>query len=219
MNDSFVFYSKSSNKEPGKYSGKGWSEHVGNEKKYKNLSKIHDWRKKLSNMYVCPFKLDGHTWNSVEHYFHSVKYRNKHDNYYRTFSTKGGKQWSLDPFKSKQAGKAGRLSKAGRVYRNAKLGVPTDVSMHDNFYSDNIHWKAMTLALLAKFTQCPTLKNLLLSTRDAELYHLVTERGKKSQLQRWDHLERIRFCIRKYEDYDLSVVSNLPKDLINNVLK
>jgi hypothetical protein len=138
---------------------------------------------------------------------------NKHNNHYIRFSTKGREQWSLDPFKSKQAGKT------GRVYKNAKLGVPTDVSMRENFYSDKIHRKAMTLALFAKFTQSPELETLLLSTKDGELYHLVTQRGKKSKLQRWDHLETIRFCIREYTDYDLSVVSNLPADIIGEVLE
>jgi hypothetical protein len=45
MNCSFVFYSKSSDKAPDKYNGKGWSER-------KNIVKKYDWRKKLSNMYT-----------------------------------------------------------------------------------------------------------------------------------------------------------------------
>jgi len=33
-------------------------------------------RKMLSNFYVSPFILDENTWNSVEHFFHVVKFRN-----------------------------------------------------------------------------------------------------------------------------------------------
>ena len=219
MKDRFVFYSKSADKKPGEYKGKGWSEYTQNSKKiYRELSKVKDWRKQLSNMYICPFKLDGNEWNTVEHFFHAAKFRNKYPSYYKTFTINGKRQWSQDPFKSKQAGKAGRLSKAGRVYRNSKLGVPTNVKMRKDFYDRNIYRKAMILALCAKFTQCPELKLILLLTGDAELYHIITERGKKSRLERWGFLENIRECIRQYNNYDLSKITNFPSAMITKVL-
>jgi predicted NAD-dependent protein-ADP-ribosyltransferase YbiA (DUF1768 family) len=216
MKDSLIFYSKSPDKPPGKYKGEGWSEYVNDKNKYKSLSEIPDWRKKLSNMYVSEFKLDEQTWCSVEHFFHACKYRDKYNDYYKTFTVNGGKQWSQDPFKSKQAGKAGRLSKAGKVYTNSKMGVPTNVKMREDFYDRNIHLVAMTLALLSKFTQSSDLLILLLETKDAELYHLVTERGKKSTLQRWDHLEKIRYCIKKY---NISILSDIHIELVDKILK
>ncbi len=99
------------------------------------------------------------------------------------------------------------------------MGVPKNVKMREDFYDRNIHWNAMKLALLAKFTQSPELLRLLLETKDAELYHLVTTRGQKSVLQRWDHLEKIRYCIKKYKKYNLSVLSDIPVELINKMLK
>ena len=69
--DILQFYSKSADK----YPGKGNGEYVKNPEDYKELSKIKDWRKMLSNFYVMPFELDGNIWNSVEHFYHACKFR------------------------------------------------------------------------------------------------------------------------------------------------
>jgi hypothetical protein len=77
----------------------------------------------------------------------------------------------------------------------------------------------MTIALFAKFAQNPILQNALLETQDAELYHLITQRGKPSSLELWDHLICVRKCIRKFKDiYDLSEVSKFPPELIDEIL-
>ena len=68
MKDILVFYSKSPDKPPGSYKGTEWSEHVNDKNKYMTLNSIQDWRKKLSNMYISDFTLDGEKWNSVENY-------------------------------------------------------------------------------------------------------------------------------------------------------
>ena len=80
MKDTFVFYSKSADNKPGKNKGSGWLENVENENKYNKLDKIKDWRKMLSNFYISPFILDGKEWNSVEHFFHAVKFRDVKNN-------------------------------------------------------------------------------------------------------------------------------------------
>nr|QBK87041.1 MAG: dual specificity phosphatase [Marseillevirus LCMAC103] len=220
-NDRFVFYSKSSNVKPGAYKGVHWSENVSDAAAYAELAKIHDWRKKLSNFHVAPFVLDEEKWSSVEHFFHAAKYRGRFPRYYATFAADGGKPWSTDPKASKQAGKAGRVSKAGRVFR-ATIGgapVPTDVKMRNDFYSAGLDRAAMKLALLAKFAQNSDLKVLLLATGTADLYHLVTQRGQKSHLQFWDHLMTIRHCIRKYDSrLDIARVSAMSTKQVDQFL-
>ena len=101
--DKFIFYNKSASKPP----GKGTGEYASNFSKYENLSKIKDWRKMLSNFYISPFILDGEEWNSVEHFFHAVKFRDdkkkgKNYEFYKTFTLKSASPWSLDPVSAKQ---------------------------------------------------------------------------------------------------------------------
>ena len=215
--DVLIFYSKSADVKPGKGKGSGWSEKA-DPQNYKELDGITDWRKMFSNMYICPFKLGGYTWNTVEHFYHAIKYKGKYDDYYKTFTIESKSPWSLNPFDAKNAGKTGRVSeKTGNVYTNSKLGVPTNVKMRPDFY-DGIGWRAMKLALMAKFTQCEELTRALLATGNTQLYHLVTERGKKSHLQRWDHLEEIRDCIRKYNGVNMAdVLSDTDDEYINKI--
>jgi hypothetical protein len=52
--------------------------------------------------------------------------------------------------------------------------------------------KIMTDITYTKTDQCEELKKLLQLTKKAELWHLVTQRGQKSRLIRFTHLEDIR---------------------------
>jgi predicted NAD-dependent protein-ADP-ribosyltransferase YbiA (DUF1768 family) len=228
MKDMFVFYSKSTDGKPGKNKGVGWTEYIEDESMYKDLEKIKEWRKTLSNFYESPFILDDKEWNTVEHYFHAVKFRdlstdkkNKNYNFYKTFALNSKSPWSVEPNLAKQAGKAGRVSKNGKVY-DKKIGnekIPKDVKLRSDFY-EGIDKKTMTIAFLAKFTQNPILEDILLKTGNAELYHIITERGKTSKLQLWDHLMRVRECIRKFKDiYVLSELSKLSPEIIDKILR
>lgn len=71
MNTKFIFYSKSADKPP----GKGIHEHLNSKDTYIELSKIKDWRKQLSNIYIyiSPIEIDGEIYNSVEHFFSCCK--------------------------------------------------------------------------------------------------------------------------------------------------
>jgi len=222
--DKFYFYSKSANSKP----GKGSNESLVNPKdpsKYSKLENIKDWRKMLSNFYISPFVLDDETWNSVEHFFHAIKFRDsKRDgrnyDFYKTFAIDSGSPWSLEPVSAKQAGKAGRISKTtGKVYTK-KFGdtkIPTDVSIRPDFYSVGIDRKLQTIAFLAKFTQNEELKNMLLATNDAELWHYV---GRGAENQLWTNLMKVRDCIRIYDKlYNLSEVSKFPSDIVSRILE
>ncbi len=224
MSDRFFFYSKSSDKVP----GKGTNEYVGFIDNYSELSKNKDWRKHLSNFYVSPFILDGEEWNSLEHWYHASKFRDNKKpgpnyNYYKTFTTNGGKSWSLGGGDDAwYAGQAGKPRKSGKIDRKSKNGekLPENVTMIKNFTDgDNgkpltIARKAMTLGFLAKFTQNPLLKKILLETKDAELWHIVS----RSEPELWDHLMQVRECIKKYDGiYDLSILSKLPEDIVSEI--
>lgn len=222
MRDKFVFYSKSADKKP----GFGTGEEKNTNTDYSELAKIKDWRKVLSNFYVSPFILDDNSWNSVEHFFHAVKFRNKKNpsknyDYYKTFTLDNDSPWSIDPLLAKQAGKAGRVSDiTGKVF-DKKIGdvkVPKDVKMREDFYSKGISSKLQKLAFLAKFTQNPELKKVLLSTKDAELWHFTGRGGKGNILM--EELMITRDCIKKYDNIcDLGEISKFSTDIISKVLR
>jgi predicted NAD-dependent protein-ADP-ribosyltransferase YbiA (DUF1768 family) len=226
LKDKFVFYSKSPNKKPGDYKGHDWHEYVKDPKQYSELEK-NDWRKMLSNFYESPFILDDRVWNSVEHFFHAVKFRDLTNNknnpnykFYETFSLNSEKPWSKDPALSKMAGKAGRISAGGKIYDKKIEGekIPKDVFLRSDFYK-GIDKTAMKLGFFAKFTQNKELKKVLLATKDAELYHLVTQRGKNSKLELWEDLMIVRECIKKFDNvYDLSEISEFSSDIVDKFL-
>lgn len=68
----FRFYSGSADNEP----GCGFEEVLSKYDNFSKLSKITNWRRKLSNFYECNFVCDGGLmWKSVEHYYqcHKIK--------------------------------------------------------------------------------------------------------------------------------------------------
>jgi len=216
--DTLQFYSKSADKFPGKGNG----EYVKNPQEYKELSKIKDWRKMLSNFYVSPFEIDNHIWNSVEHFYHANKFRDYKNsinyNYYLTFTKNGGKPWSdAGGPEAWAAGQAGKVNTKG-IVPDKKVGgekLPKDVTMLP--YFDSIREKVMTLGFFAKFTQNEELKNMLLNTNDAELWHFLTK-GRPKQL--WKNLMIVRECIRKYDDlYDLKNISKFSSEKISDIFK
>ena len=172
----FVFYSKSSDKKP----GKGKHEKIPKEKEgdYSELSKVKDWRRVLSNFYVVvkPFELDGHTWNSVEHYYQASKFKNytegsdKHD-FYLKFTAESNSEISKDPDKAK---KYGGKNKTGK-YR------PKNILMDEDFFTGK-HKKFMEEGQRAKYTQDEHSQKVLLLTKNAKLLHLMKVRGAPSQL-------------------------------------
>lgn len=212
----FVYYSKSANVKPGKGSGEYLN--IGDD--FTELSPIKDWRKMLSNFYISPFIVDNNDWNSVEHFFHAVKFRNgKNYDYYKTFALSGNRPWSIDPIYAKQAGKAGRVSGVtGKIY-DKKIGdykIPKDVTLRTDFYTNKIDKKSESIAFLVKFTQNEELKNMLLATGDAELFHYVG-RGKPNLHMK--NLMKVRECIRKYDNvYDLKEMSKFSTEIVTKFL-
>jgi predicted NAD-dependent protein-ADP-ribosyltransferase YbiA (DUF1768 family) len=219
-NTKFLFYSKSANVK----AGYGTGEIININDDYTELNSINNWRKMLSNFYISPFEIDDNVWNSVEHFFHAIKFRNgkkisKNYDYYKTFTSTGNVPWSENSYYAKQAGKAGRISQTtGKMYSKKieNYKIPLDVSMRPDFYSNHINKKLETIAFLAKFTQNEDLKRMLLATKDAELWHFVG-RGHPNILM--ENLMIVRNCIRKMDKkYDLNNISRLSTNIVSKVL-
>ena len=229
MADKFFFYSKSADAAPGKGGGKGtrFQEQLNSKTDYTELSKIKNWRKALSNFHVAPFILDGNEWNSVEHFFHAVKFRNnkipsKSYDYYKTFTLNSGSPWATDPVLAKQAGKAGRVSGKTGIYKK-KIGnveIPKDITMRPDFYTSKVDSRLQKLAFLAKFTQNENLKRLLLATGDAELWHYTGTRGGGEGMILFDELMIVRDCIRKFDKkINLGELSKFTSAIITRMLE
>tara|TARA_B100000902_G_scaffold399910_2_gene473550 strand:+ start:8746 stop:10743 length:1998 start_codon:yes stop_codon:yes gene_type:complete len=160
----FQFYSKSNDKP---LPGKGTGETIPPEKikDFVELSKIKEWRKKLSNFWTSnPIKLDGLTWLSVEHYYQANKFKINNPDFYKLFSLESSSNISKEPELAKAAG--GKTGKKGsQQIRDKKILMDKDFDKQSKVI--------MEKAMYAKFTQHDDLKQLLIATRDAKLVHFV----------------------------------------------
>jgi predicted NAD-dependent protein-ADP-ribosyltransferase YbiA (DUF1768 family) len=158
----FRFYEKSSNRPPGKNSGEKLNIEFIHE--YGELTNIPDWRKKLANTWVQPFVLDGHKWNSVEHYYQASKFKKYNHDFYLDFSLDSKNELSKNVSMCQSVGGiSGKYN--GSVFREKHVVIDPE------FYS-HLKNKVLHDAQYAKFSQNPELKNLLLATKNAKLlYH------------------------------------------------
>ena len=162
----FQFYSKSSDKPlPGR--GSGEKINPKNYRNYADLASILGWRKVLSNFYMTPFKADGRSWNSVEHYYHANKFKKSHPEFYEKFTIESNSDISKDPAFAKAAG-----GKSGK-YKPKQWQRPKDISIDDDFFTSGRNQKVMEDGQFAKYSQNELAKKVLLATKDAQLQHHV----------------------------------------------
>lgn len=157
----FMFYSKSQNAAAGKGSG----ETIPSNKliDFKNLNKINDWRRKLDDSWnKAKFKLDGHYWASVEHYYQASKFKKGFPDFYL--------QFSLDSKDSKISEDVALAKLAGGKKSNEYR--PKSVIIDPDFYGER-NIEERTEALRAKFQQNIDLREMLLLTYPAKLTHFV----------------------------------------------
>ena len=183
----FRFYSKSTGKP---LPGKGSGETIGSEgpAAYEELARIPDWRKKLSNFWAAEFKLDGHRWLSVEHYYQASKFKRNNKDFYIKFSLDSvDSSIATDASLAKAAGgKSGKFK--GELIRPKNITIDPDFFQKAagvNFSRGEIE---MESAMRAKFTQNADLKELLLATKKAKLEHIT--RGKPAIV--FNDLMRVR---------------------------
>jgi len=170
----FQFYDKSAD---GRLPGKGSGETIPKEAvlTFSNLHATKDWRRKLDDYWVEPgkaFVLDGHRWNSVEHYYQGSKFKESNPEFYLSFAAESGTELSKSPEMAKAA-----ASSSGK-YKGTLLR-PAEVSIDPTFYGKRKE-KELFEAICAKFTQIEDLKKVLLETRNAKLMHYL--KGKEPEL-------------------------------------
>lgn len=149
-NTVFVYYSRSSSKPlPGK--GTGEKIPLFRRDEFKALVGTKDWRKKLSNEWVSPIDIDGHQWQSVEHYYQGSKYKKGHPEIYY--------QFTLDS-----------RSELGKSVEKAKKFNDVEPDMA---FSGKKGTEILVSGLVAKYTQHPELKAMLLNTNNATLEEYI----------------------------------------------
>ena len=170
----FQFYDKSSD---GRLPGKGAGESIPKEAvhHFSNLHSIKDWRRKLDDYWIEPdktFVLDGHRWNSAEHYYQGSKFKESNPEFYLSFAAESGTELSKNPEMAKAA-----ASSSGK-YKGTLLR-PSEVSIDPTFYGKRKE-KELFDAVCAKFTQIDELKRVLMETKNAKLMHYL--KGKEPEL-------------------------------------
>lgn len=187
----FQFYSKSLDKiRP----GHGAGEKISNEEEktgmYKELAKMSNWRRKLANEWTeAPFKLDGHLWQSVEHYYQGSKFKKSNRDFYLQFSLSSEAVSSeavssaSDSSTVSSASATNELSKdpllakaSGAIDAPAKLR-PKEIKFDKDFFISvngiKRSEKELEDALRAKFSQNPELTELLKATKKAKLQSFI----------------------------------------------
>jgi predicted NAD-dependent protein-ADP-ribosyltransferase YbiA (DUF1768 family) len=165
----FVFYDKSDAK---KLPGKGSGEKINPDmvKEFSQLAAIPNWRRKLDNMWIQPFVLDGHKWNSVEHYYQAAKFKGTPE-FYLSFSEESGSDLSKNPELAKAASSTSGKYK-GELIRPKEVHKDVDYKKEKE--------RNMNNALYAKFNQNEDLKTLLRETKKTKLMHY--KKGKEPEL-------------------------------------
>lgn len=160
-NIQFVIFRNSSDKP---YPGKGSYEKIPNNKLdlFKPLSLMNDWRRKLHDSWISPFKLDDYHWQSVEHYYQANKYK-KYPEFYKLFTLESNSFICKDPLLANHAG-----GLEGKI--NRRKFRPNHIQIDPKFYSTNLSRTILLNAHYAKFKQHNDLNKILQLTLDATLY-------------------------------------------------
>ena len=156
--DKLCFYSKSKDCAP----GKGVNEVTS--KEYNELSKIKNWRQILSNFHISEFKYDNFTFRSVEHAFQYEKIK----------LVNGFTAFNFTKESNSNLGNGDGLE----ARKNRKIILLTDEQLA---YWSSIKYSKMDDIVFARFSQNEKDREVLLLTKDAELWHSVV-RGKPMRM-------------------------------------
>ena len=171
----FMYYNNSSSKP---YPGKGSGEKIQevNIMDFNKLHKLKNWRKKLDDSWIAPFTLDGHRWNSVEHYYLGSQFKKGFPDFYLKFALDSDSEISKDLSLARIAGgKTGKTK--DNVLREKKIVIDSD------FYEVGVnprHREERFNAIDAKFKQNLDLQQILKETKRAKLTHFI--RGREPEI-------------------------------------
>lgn len=172
--DKLFIFKKSAQRSP----GKGIHDVVADPSIYPLLNATPNWRRMLDDFYVAPFEVKGIVWPSVMAMVYGYRIAEADPLYGYKFSITSG-----DPL--------GQMDYHIFEHRHdlrLNLAQAEDWEKKKEAVYQN--------ALYAKFTQHPELKELLLSTGDAQIWR-TPDRGRPSK-RLW-RLEWIRDFLRKHE--------------------
>jgi len=174
----FMYYNNSS---PHPYPGKGSGEKIKevNIMDFNKLNKLKNWRKKLDDSWIAPFTLDGHRWNSVEHYYLGSQFKKGFPDFYLKFSLDSDSEISKDLTLARIAG--GKTGKhKDNVLREKKIVIDSDfyeVGVHPRHREERFN------AIDAKFKQNLDLQQILKETKRAKLTHFIRGREPEVDIQ------------------------------------
>ena len=184
--DLLFFYSKSKDLPAGSQTRK-WQEYVTYPEDYIELNSIPDWRKVLSNFYMFDFKAEVApdlilTFRTIEHGFHYFKIKIADPSRAFDFALESGSKLS------KGDGPDAR--------RARKLVVLSPQQLQE---WDSIKESVLYSLSKCRFSQDPLSKQVLLATRDAQLWHIVSRSAPNPHTRiaernpiRFTHLEQVR---------------------------
>ena len=157
--------------------GKGTNEKIPLDKRsdFVALGKVENWRKKLDDDWTeAPFKLDGHRWASVEHYYQGSKFKKQYPDFTLQFSMDSDSEISKDVDLARAAGsKTGKPEGKGKGKVKAGTNLrPPNVQIDPDFYGARSEKERLD-AVTAKFSQNADLKQMLLLTKKAKLMHFI----------------------------------------------
>lgn len=171
--DRLYFYSGSANLLP----GKGVHEIVADLATYETLGRIPHWRRMLSNFWPADFTWEGRTYRTVEHAFQAAKIALADPALALAFTLESG---------SPIAQGDGAMARKQR-----KMVLLSDAQLRT--WTTHKH-AVMGAAMQAKFSQHEALRDVLLATREAELWHGV---GRGQPPQRILELEGVRRALQR----------------------
>lgn len=170
--DKLCYYSKSRDAPV----GKGQNECIQNPSLYKELGKVDNWRRILSNFYCEPFTYNGKRYHSVEHVFQSYKIA--------LVSPEKADYFTMDS--RHPIG----LGDGALAQKNRKLAVLNNEQLEQ---WDMIKYDLMTDITYQRILQSDTYRAVLLATHHAELWHVIVRRG----IVRNKYLEDLREKVRE----------------------
>lgn len=167
----FAFYENSAKTV---HPGKATKESIPTDRQseFVRLKKISDWRRKLDDQWTeAPFKLNGHQWASVEHYYQGSKFRKQNPDFMLQFSLDSKSEISKDVELAQGAGSKSGGPKSRPKCKKGFDMRPPHVEIDPDFYGKRSEEERLA-AVRAKFTENADMKQLLLLTKNAKLVHV-----------------------------------------------